>query len=200
MAPPPAPIPDFDQAYQDRPAWDIGRPQPAMIRLAEQGVICGRVLDLGCGTGETALYLAGQGYDVVGVDIAATAITKARQKAVDRQVAATFHCHDAFHLAGLGQRFDTVVEVGVLHVYAGDQRRALIDSIANVLTPGGRYAFLCFSNRQPGDLPPHRLTRDEIVTAFTAGWQLEQLEPATYETQAAYGHAAAWLVVVRRTD
>jgi SAM-dependent methyltransferase len=65
------PVPDWDAAYEGTaPApWDIGRPQPVIARLAGSGVLCGRVLDAGCGTGEHALLAAAHGAQVVGVDI-----------------------------------------------------------------------------------------------------------------------------------
>jgi SAM-dependent methyltransferase len=74
----------FDGAYKDTPPWDIGRPQAEIVRLAQQGAIKGRVLDVGCGTGENALYLAEQGLEVWGVDGAPQAIEQARAKATER--------------------------------------------------------------------------------------------------------------------
>lgn len=77
----------FEWSYQSgTPPWDIGRPQPAIVRLAERGAINGAVLDVGCGTGENALYLAGLGLEVTGVDAAPTAIASAREKAAARGI------------------------------------------------------------------------------------------------------------------
>ena len=76
----------WDDSYTgDEPApWDIGRPQPAFVRLAHEDRLSGRVLDAGCGTGENALLAAGRGADVVGIDVAPTAIARARAKAAER--------------------------------------------------------------------------------------------------------------------
>src|SRR5690349_12841758 len=75
----------WDASYQDGPApWDIGRPQPAFVRLAAEGAFAGAVLDAGCGTGENALHVAARGLPVLGVDIAETAIAMAREKAAAR--------------------------------------------------------------------------------------------------------------------
>lgn len=57
----------FDAAYDGTPAWEIGRPQPALAELFEEGVIQGRVLDAGCGTGEHALLAAARGLPAVGI-------------------------------------------------------------------------------------------------------------------------------------
>src|SRR5881397_1035587 len=74
----------FNEMYQGTPPWDIGRPQPVIVRLAEEGAIRGEVLDVGCGTGENALFLASRGLRVVGLDGAPRAIEKAEAKAQKR--------------------------------------------------------------------------------------------------------------------
>src|SRR6476620_4367083 len=72
----------WDASYRQGPApWDIGRPQPAVVRLASQGGFAGAVLDAGCGTGENALHIARLGLTVLGVDVAETALAIARDKA-----------------------------------------------------------------------------------------------------------------------
>src|SRR6202022_3853593 len=81
---------DFDALYTGTPPWDIGRPQPAFLALAETGAVRGRVLDVGCGTGEHALMAAGLGLPVLGVDAAPTAIAIAEGKARDRGLVARF--------------------------------------------------------------------------------------------------------------
>src|SRR5436305_5539045 len=86
-------IPDgtgFDAMYEGTPPWDIGRPQPTFVELAERGAFRGRVLDVGCGTGEQALLAAGLGLDASGVDASPTAIAQAEQKATERGLNARF--------------------------------------------------------------------------------------------------------------
>ena len=80
------------------PPWDIGRPQQEFVRLEEAGEIQGSVLDIGCGTGENALYLAGLGHDVWGIDSAPLAIEKAKAKARKRGLKATFLVFNALKL------------------------------------------------------------------------------------------------------
>jgi SAM-dependent methyltransferase len=94
----------WDSAYQDHlPPWDIGRPQPAFARLADTGLLSGRVLDAGCGTGEHALLAAAHGAAAMGVDLSALAIEKARGKAVERGLTARFEVADALYLERLGE-------------------------------------------------------------------------------------------------
>ena len=128
---PPAP----DDLYATAPPWEIGRPQPAFLRLAEAGEIRGRVLDAGCGTGEHVLMAAGLGLDATGVDLAATALRAAERKARERGLPARFLRHDALRLAELGERFDTVLDCSLFHAFTGDQRAAYVRALASVLPP-----------------------------------------------------------------
>ena len=101
-------VPGWDEAYAAGRAapWDIGRPQPAFVRLAQQGLLSGRVLDSGCGTGEQALLAASHGADATGVDVSGRAVQRAVQKAAERGLRTRFEVADALHLGDLGLTFD----------------------------------------------------------------------------------------------
>jgi SAM-dependent methyltransferase len=115
----------WDGSYLDGPApWDIGQPQPAIVRLASEGGFAGAVLDAGCGTGENALHVASLGLSVLGVDVAETALAIARAKADDRGIEVAFAPADALQLERLGRRFETVLDCGLFHTFDGDERRA----------------------------------------------------------------------------
>jgi len=174
---------DFDASYASEtpPAWDIGRPQPAFDRLAKAGNLVGSVLDAGCGTGEHALLAASLGHEVVGVDLSAKAIELAMTKAATGGVEARFLVADALRLVDLGEQFDTVLDCGLFHVFDDDERERYVDSLAAVVSPGGRYHMLCFSDRQPGDWGPRRVTRDELRAAFGEGWEVESIEPTVID-------------------
>jgi cyclopropane fatty-acyl-phospholipid synthase-like methyltransferase len=188
-----------DDLYASPPPWDIGRPQPAFRALADAGAVAGRVLDVGCGTGEHTLMAATLGLDATGVDLASAALESARAKARDRGLTARFLRHDARRLADLGESFDTVLDCGLFHVFGTDDRGAYVDGLRSVLAPGGHYFMLGFSDRQPGDTGPHRLTRDEITASFSEGWQLDTIEPATIDISTDPAGVRAWLVAATRT-
>jgi SAM-dependent methyltransferase len=191
----------WDSAYQDHLApWDIGRPQPAFARLADSGLLSGRVLDAGCGTGEHALLAAARGAAAMGVDLSALAIEKARGKAAERGLPARFEVADALHLERLGESFDTVIDSGLFHVFDDADRARYVISLAAVTEPGGSYYMMCFSDRQPGTWGPRRVRREEIPLAFGDGWEVESLTPDTFSVNPMEGvvSAAAWLAVIRR--
>ena len=150
---------DFDAIYEvGTPAWDIGRPQPAFEHLAAAGDLVGRVLDVGCGTGEHALLAASIGHDAVGIDMSARAIELAKVKATERGLDVRFVVADALRLADLGEQFDTVLDCGLFHVLDDLERERYVGSLADVVAPGGCVHLLCFSDRQPGDWGPRRVT------------------------------------------
>jgi SAM-dependent methyltransferase len=191
---------DFDALYAGTPPWDIGRPQPAFLALAEAGAVTGRVLDVGCGTGEHALMAAALGLEATGVDVAAAAIAAARAKASERGLRARFLVWNALELAALDERFDTVLDSGLFHVLEDDDRQAYVPSLAAATRVGGRCYVLCFSDRQPGVLGPRRVTQDELRTAFARGWRVDAIEPATIDSTNEHDPVQAWLATITRVD
>lgn len=171
----------FDAAYEGTPPWDIGRPQPAFVKLAEAGLMHGRVLDVGCGTGELALELSRRGHAVVGVDASQLAVTKAREKACARGLSATFETADALDLAALGG-FDTVVDCGLFHVFSDEGRRKYEESLARVVTPGGVLHVLCFSDREPGSAGPRRVSEAELRRTFRRGWFVQTVQESRFDS------------------
>jgi cyclopropane fatty-acyl-phospholipid synthase-like methyltransferase len=191
--------PFFETAYGGSPAWDIGRPQPAVVRLEEAGEITGSVIDLGCGTGENALFLASRGHEVVGVDLVEAAIERARAKARERHLEVEFRVWDALRLTELGRRFDCAIDVGLFHTLEDDERPVFAESLRSALEPGGRYVMLCWSDRNPWGFGPRRVTRREIRQTFASGWAVETIEPDVLASKLEQGEIHAWLARIRRS-
>jgi SAM-dependent methyltransferase len=190
---------DFDQMYGGIPPWEIGRPQPVFLELADSGEIQGRVLDAGCGTGEHVLMAASRGLDATGVDAAPSAIAIGQRKAAERGLTARLLVWDALRLGEMGERFDTVLDSGLFHVFDDERRARYVESLATVLPPGGRYLMCCFSDRQPGDWGPRRIGQDEIRASFAGSWKVESIEAVEFETNLKPPTAQAWLSRILRT-
>jgi len=184
--------PLVDRRAPQRPPWEIGAPQASIVDLAERGQITGKVLDVGCGTGENSLFLAGRGMDVVGIDASAIAVETARAKATRRSLEVKFRVCDALHLGTIPERFDSVIDVGLLHLFSDIDRGHLIDGLHTVVRPGGFYHVLCFSLRRPPPAP-RRLGHDEILDAFGPGWRVESLVESHYDVLDGDPGANAWL-------
>lgn len=187
----------FDKVYRSTPPpWDIGRPQPAIIGLEESGRIAGKVLDVGCGTGENALFLAGRGHETWGVDFAPTAIDRAREKSRERGVPVRFEVQNALELADLPERFDTAIDSGLFHTFLDPHRPIYAGQLRAVLRPGGRCYLMCFSEKEPNWGGPRRVTREEIRATFSDPWTVVSIDPATFATTDPSISGHAWLATL----
>ena len=192
----------FENSYTGEAPWDIGKPQKPFIDMVDR--ISGSVLDAGCGTGDTALFLAGRGCQVTGIDFIEEAINRAKRKTAEGGVQATFLVKDALTLKDWTERFDNVIDSGLFHVFSDEDRRRYVEGLATVLKPGGRLFLMCFSDEEPGEQGPRRVSKTELHAAFAEGWIIESIEatraevrPDFKDLQFSEGGPKAWFVVVR---
>jgi cyclopropane fatty-acyl-phospholipid synthase-like methyltransferase len=193
----------FENLYAGPAPWDIGRPQRQFVAIADR--LTSPVLDAGCGTGEHALFLAGQGHQVIGVDFVDEAIRRARAKGAERGLAVEFLVKDATKLGGWGERFASVIDWGLFHVFSDDDRRRYVRGLAQVLEPGGQVFLSCFSDEEPGNEGPRRVSRQELYDAFADGWVVESIQPVRCEIHPEFtevtfseGGPKMWFAVIRR--
>jgi SAM-dependent methyltransferase len=201
-------VPDratFENAYAGVAPWDIGKPQAPFVGVADR--VVSPVLDAGCGTGDTALFLAVRGHRVTGIDFLEEPIRRARAKAAERGLAVEFLVKDATTLGDWDKRFATVIDSGLFHVFSDDDRRRYVQGLARVLQPGGHLFLLCFSDEEPGTEGPRRVSRRELDAAFADGWEVESVRPVRVEVNPAFtgikfseGGPKAWFAVVRRKE
>jgi SAM-dependent methyltransferase len=190
----------WDASYRNGPApWDIGRPQPAVVRLAAAGAFTGAVLDAGCGTGQNALHIASLGLSVLGVDVAETALGIARAKADAGGMKVEFATADAFQLGRLGRRFDTVLDCGLFHTFQRGEWPGYVVNLASVTEHDGTLYVLCFSDDGP-DPGPHPVSRQELIAAFNPGkgWNVVTIEPDRLSTRFHDHGVPAWLATIKR--
>ena len=194
-----APHSNWDDSYAGSPPpWDIGRPQPAFVRLAEAGTLTGTLLDVGCGTGEHTILAARHGARALGIDVSARAIEFACRKAADRGIDARFQVLDVLRLHTLGKTFDTIVDSGLFHVFDDASRSHYVTAVHAALHQGGHLHLMCFSDREPGDWGPRRVSEDELRVAFGSGWRIVSLAHDRFDINPGLGSptAEAWLMDV----
>jgi cyclopropane fatty-acyl-phospholipid synthase-like methyltransferase len=195
----------WDDAYHHgHTPWDIGRPQPAIVRLAGAGELIEPVLDVGCGSGEHALLAAMSGLEVAGVDISQLAIERARAKARQRGLSADFLVGDVLALQDI-ERLDppyrTVIDTGCFHGFANADRPVYADSVARVVESGGVLHLLCFSELTPGTDGPRRVTQAELRQTFSRDWRVDRIEADSFAVSNLWSgpQPNAWLArIVRR--
>jgi SAM-dependent methyltransferase len=193
----------FETLYAKKPPWDIGRPQPVFVEVADR--VTGAVLDAGCGTGENTLFFAERGHPVLGIDFLEGPVREARRKAQERGLDAEFVQKDALTLTDLDRKFDAVIDSGLFHVFSDEDRARYVAGLAHVTRPGGRLFLLCFSDEEPGTQGPRRVSEREIRESFADGWDVEEIRASRLEVRPdlddisfSEGGPKAWFSVIRR--
>jgi SAM-dependent methyltransferase len=185
------PLDFFNSVYQDVAPWDIGAPQPAMVSLIERYPPINPILDLGCGSGDLAIYLAQLGYQVVGIDFVESAIAIAKDKldSLSPEIAQvlSFQVADAFKPSRLRKKFGTVVDSGFYHLFNSDQCDQLVDEVTSILLPNGTYYLHEFAVEFPVPNVPRKITVDEIQTRFTLekGWRIKEIQTVEFLSRVA---------------
>jgi ubiquinone/menaquinone biosynthesis C-methylase UbiE len=181
----------FNSVYQLNAPWDVGKPQPALMNLLAEVPPLDPILDVGCGSGDLAIYLAQLGHQVVGIDFVEAAIAQAREKtsALPSQVASIleFEVADALQPSLLKRQFGSVVDSGFLHLLEPDECDPFVADLARVLLPGGHYYLLAFAIEFQIPHAPRAISEDELRARFTAakGWLIRDLGPAEFLSRVA---------------
>jgi SAM-dependent methyltransferase len=184
------------------PPWDNKAPSESVIAWETGGRVHGDVLDIGCGLGDNAVYLAKNGHTVTGLDISPTALKTAEQRAKDAGVDVKFAVADSTKLDGYTDAFDTVIDSGLFHSLDDDGRRSYTAVVHRATRPGATLLLSCFSDANPVGKEPRPAVSEETLRDVLggAGWDITSLEPATVpgELDGAQVEMAFWYLRAQR--
>lgn len=196
---------DWNERYRTGEApWDSGVPSRELERiLAERAIAPCRTLELGCGTGTNAIYLAKRGFEVVGTDLSPLAIEKAKEKAAAAKVSVRFLVADIARPVDLGPTFAFVFDRGVYHVLRKVNLEAFRATLVRHTEPGSLYLTLAGNayDEAPEDQGPPRVRAGEITTELEPEFQLIQLREFHFHGVVVEGRPVAplaWSALFRR--
>ena len=193
----------WDASYSGgkRPFWDAGQPSGELRRVVEQGIIRpGPAVDLGCGSGTDAVYLASKGFDVTAIDIAPTALSLAREKAERAGVKVRWLLANVLSLPRL-EPFQFIFDRGCYHEVRFDNAAAYVETVRRLSQPGHtRFLLLAGNpNEAPMQYAPPQVAEEDIRSDFSPLFDFEWVRETRFETSnpAATG-PLAWSVMLRR--
>lgn len=205
---------DFDALYRGEspaegmpavttPPWDTKAPKETVVGWQTAGLVHGDVLDIGCGLGDNAVYLAQHGFKVTGLDISPTALITAERRAKDAGVTVVFAVADATTLDGYTDAFDTVIDSGMFHCLDEDGKRSYARAVHRATRDGATLLMSCFCDANPPDPErPRPVVSEQTLRDVLdgAGWDVGSLEPATIrrEVEGEVVEMAFWLVRAQR--
>ena len=159
--------------------WNMEDPPRQLVDPVESGQVqpC-KAVDLGCGAGNYAIYLASQGFDVTGVDISPSAVALACENGKKKGVECNFLVADILDgLTDFTEAFEFAHEWSVLHHIYPESRRRHVETVHRVLIPGGKYFSVCFSDQDPAFGGTGKIRRTPIgtVLCFSSEEELREL-------------------------
>lgn len=157
---------DWEEMYRGFPAeklpWESNKPSPWLVKFVHDGVMRGKVLDVGCGAGTHSVWMAEQGLNVSGIDVSATAIMLARGLATGHEVNINFQIGDAVHSPYPNSSFDAIFDRGTYH-HQDRRKTEYVREMTRLLKPGGKYLLLAFSPKMHW---PKSVTLAEVERMF----------------------------------
>lgn len=174
---------DWDERYAaGQTPWDSGIPCSELVKaLEDRTVKPSHALDLGCGTGTNAIYLAQKGFDVTAVDISQVAIERAREKADAAGVSVLFMLAKLPGIFLPGKVFDFVFDRGCFHTIKNEERLRYTEMLKGLTRERSLYLMLCGNAKEPRSPGPPTLTEDEIRETFSGLFDFIRLREFRFE-------------------
>ncbi len=159
--------------------WNIEEPPDVLVRIVDsKWVLPCAAVDLGCGAGNYAVWLASRGFQVTGIDISQNAIVLAKDLAKKKGLPCSFIVGDMTKdIEGLKDAFDFAYDWAVLHHVFPESRGQYIANVQRMLRTGGKYLSVCFSEEDPnfGGIGKYRKTPLGTRLYFSSAQELTAL-------------------------
>ncbi len=191
---------DWDRMYRGgRPPWETGQPAGELVRALEEHLIepCSTI-ELGCGTGADAVFLAEHGFEVTGVDSSPLALERARNLARSEGVPVRFVLDDVFEFGRTAGQFDLVYDAGFYHFIRGVDLSGLLDMLWRITRPGSLYLALIGSTEEEGEGGPPQVSEHEINFELTSLFDIVNLRPGRFESPNREEGYLGWTCLMKR--
>jgi SAM-dependent methyltransferase len=192
---------DWQQSYeQGTTPWDSGLIDPALRAVIEaREVTPCKTLEVGCGTGTNAIYLAQAGFDVTATDFAPLAIEKARAKATAAGMRIDFQVADLAELNVPAASIEFLFDRGCYHCLRREGRLSDYQKmVKQVVKPGGRILILCGNADSPHEYGPPKVSATEVCSDFEKLCRIERLSAYHFEDVGGTEGPLAWQVLMTR--
>jgi len=197
----PGDLPHWNDRYaKGQVPWDTGHPSTELVRVvAEEHIQPCRAIDLGCGTGINAVWLAQQGFEAVGVDLSPLAIERARERAVSAGLSVHFQAVDLLDPPDLGAPFRFFFDRGCWHVVRRIDGTRYIQTVEKLTEPGSLGLVLAGNAREKMDPGPPVVTEEEFRTEWGRSFEVDWLRPFRFDPSPQVpGEPLAWAGLLRR--
>jgi SAM-dependent methyltransferase len=195
------PGPDWNERYKaGNLPWDTNEPDDHLVKLiGTKTILPGKALEVGCGTGTNSIWLARQGFSVLGVDIAQAAIDLANKKKNGQSLSCEFALLDFLHSNNLAQSYDLVFDRGCFHSFDEEKDRLLfVRHVSRVLKPNGIWVSVIGSTEgAPREMGPPRRTASDVIKAIEPELEILELRSVFFEANLPFT-PQAWLCVARK--
>ena len=193
-------ISDWEVAYRDgTPPWETGKPAGELVRMVDERLLKpARTLELGCGTGANAVYLARRGFEVTAVDSSPTAVERARTRAEQTGALLRIVLADVFEFGETCGPFDLVFDAGFYHSIRNENLTRFLDLLWRVTQPGSLYFTLAGAPEDEVEGGPPQVTEDELRSELGRLFECVQVRPFRFESSHHKEGYPGWSCLMRR--
>ncbi len=180
-------VPNWEEHYRSgHPPWDTGRVSSELERIVrDKRIQPSRAIELGCGTGTNAVWLAQQGFDVTGVDLVPLAIERAMHRAAEANVKVRFLSLDLLNLPDLGEPFEFLFDRGCYHAVRRESAEGYLNAVNALIRPGAFGLVLTGNSKEPHDPGPPVVSEDEIRAEIGSRFKIVELREFRFDADPA---------------